>query len=160
MEITSNWWFVSIRSTAYIPRNVSSVTVKNRTDCEHSNSGTLHSFRLKISRSLEEETVFVHAPGPLEYNGITSNWQCISTGSTIYDSGKVSSGIPSSLSFVPLWEREIMTPRGMSLSVGGISRDQSCCRESAAFLNESIIREIITGRNLAPPVGHPDKTPC
>ena len=38
--------------------------------------------------------------------------------------------------------------------VVGPPKVQFPCRESATFLNESIILEIITGRNLGPAVGH------
>lgn len=40
------------------------------------------------------------------------------------------------------------------LLVDGSPGDKPYCCESAAFLSESIIREIITGRNLEPSASH------
>jgi len=65
---------------------------------------------------------------------------------TIYDLVSVSSGIPSSPPLVLLrgWKNLMLTD--------GSPRDQAVCCVSAAFFNESINRDIITGRYLKPPL--------
>lgn len=49
-----------------------------------------------------------------------------------------------------------MLRKAMS-SAGVLEMDHSCCCESAAFFNESIIRETITGRYLEPSVSQSDE---
>ena len=73
----------------------------------------------------------------------------------IYDTQNVSSGIAASSSqFGPLIGVSTIAFRKAAPSITFSVRIQLFDDGSAAFFSESIIREIITGRYLQPPVSH------
>lgn len=94
---------------------------------------------------------------PSEQSKATSyvnSGSCLRNRLGLYNSGNVSRGISPSLQVVPLWvEKNWMLWKLAPVEIGPI-RDQVLSRVPAAFLNESIIREIITGRYLRPAVSH------
>lgn len=62
----------------------------------------------------------------------------------------VSSGTSSPMQLATFRESNRFAPRGSGQFACGPARDHAFCGESAAFLIESMIREIITGRYLTP----------
>jgi hypothetical protein len=82
--------------------------------------------------------------------------QCVSEmrlRTAIYRRGYISSGIPPSLQFVPLRVRKNIALWRSPPPVSSSPEVQPSRCESAAFFNESINRDIITGRYLKQPSG-------
>jgi hypothetical protein len=73
------------------------------------------------------------------------------------DSKNVSSGMSSRPLPAPLRGRKYLILWRRASSVVGSARDQTFCGEAPAFLSESIMREIITGRYLEPRIRNQKK---
>ena len=86
-----------------------------------------------------------------QWNAAFDTYPCQTT---FYESWNVSSGTKSLVSFRPLHGKELNTNilRGALPPVLCPVRFQPSCDKSAAFLNESIIREIMIGMHLKPTV--------